>query len=241
MERAALLVERTGVRLGCLLNPESLVWRRRAGLRARADAGGVITGHALSDDPVIATGGGVTEFDLDLLFDMAVARDLSPALATAEAAAAPGDVRDLTRPIWDLAETVPSAGGGYGAPPRVRLIWGRAWNLPGVVVAVAERLERFTPAGAPQRSWLRLRLRRVGEDAPADAAVAPPGLRSDALEVPVPPEVDGAPPIRLDALAAERYGDSAAWRLIAEANDLDDPLAPPPGGVLRLPPAPVAA
>ena len=35
MERVAFVVESTGERLGCLLNPESLVLRRLAGIRPR--------------------------------------------------------------------------------------------------------------------------------------------------------------------------------------------------------------
>ena len=50
MERVAFLLERTGERIACLLNPESLVLRRRAGLRSRQSAGGLVTGAELADD-----------------------------------------------------------------------------------------------------------------------------------------------------------------------------------------------
>jgi hypothetical protein len=61
------------------------------------------------------------------------------------------DVRDLTGPIWDLA----------GRPEVVRFVWGKSWNVPAVVGAVAERLEQFGPDGVPGRSWLRVRLAEV--------------------------------------------------------------------------------
>lgn len=38
MERVAFLIEPTGERLGCLLNPESVILRRAAGLQPRARA-----------------------------------------------------------------------------------------------------------------------------------------------------------------------------------------------------------
>lgn len=252
MHKVAFLVERTDERIDCLLNPESLLRRRTAGLRQRADATGVVTGHGLSDDPLVATGGGVTDYDLDLLFDSTVVAELQPALARApnplqpdapqpDAAATPPeiDIRDRTQPLWTLAENATGAA-GYGAPPRVRLIWGQAWNIRGVVVAVSERLERFTPAGIPQRAWMRLRLRRVAEDLPGDPLTTEgidqhaPGLLP-LHELPIAP--DGLPLLRFDQIAADRLGDPALWPRIAEASGVADPLSLPPGTVLALPAA----
>lgn len=254
MERVAFLVEATGERLSCLLNPEGIVWRRQAGLRRRGTATGVITGQALADDPLIATGGGSTEIDLDLLFDIELAGGLMPAaspLASAGDAADrrpdETDVRDMTRTFWNLAENGASQD-GFGAPPLVRLIWGRAWNIPGLVIAVAERLERFTASGVPQRSWLRLRLSRVAEgeagatvSAPVTPQFEPPVLPDgDDAAVPwldLPIDADGLPQRRFDQIAADATGNPASWRSLAELNDIDDPLQLPEGVVLRLPSA----
>ena len=183
MERVAFLVESTGERITCLLNPEAVVMRRLAGLSPRTGATGIVTGQALTDDPLLATGGGTTEIDLDLLVDVDIAREQAPArVETVEvpgATEAPGaaalvemDVRELTRLLWNLAENGRGAD-GYGAPPLVRFIWGRAWNVLSVVTAIAERLERFNQGGMPQRSWLRLRLRRVTESEARPAPAAP--------------------------------------------------------------------
>jgi hypothetical protein len=276
MERVAFLVERTGARISCLLNPEGVVVRRNAGLRRRGDAGGVVSGLGRTDDPLVATGGGVTELDLDLLFDVDIAReglDLPSGLGATGAAGDPAaqpdgqagaaaempaemDVRDLTRPIWNLTENgAETAGSGaaarYGAPPLVRLVWGRAWNVLGVVVAVAERLERILPSGVPQRSWLRLRLRRVAESANPAAAASPGAPTTPLFEAPaatspadgadggnfvaVPADPDGLPRLRLDQIAAQRFGSAAQWRGIAALNDIDDPLNMQAGTVIRLP------
>src|SRR5258705_7174336 len=72
MERVTFLVERTGDRIPCLLNPESLEVRRSAGIVRRRGAGGAILGNPRTDDPLVATGGGVTEYELKLLFDVDV-------------------------------------------------------------------------------------------------------------------------------------------------------------------------
>src|SRR5512135_481028 len=106
MERVAFLIEETGQRIGCLLNPDSLVIRRAAGVQARRSAGGQLTGVGLSDDPLLYTGGGITELEIALLFDVS----LADSTLTTE------DVRDLTRPLVDLAENT-SGREGYKRPP----------------------------------------------------------------------------------------------------------------------------
>jgi hypothetical protein len=241
MERVGFLLE-TGERLGCLLNPESIEVRRQAGVRPRRSIGGALTGHGLTDDPLLYTGGGSTELKLDLLFDVSLA---GSSFQTE-------DVRDLTRPLWRLAENVASED-GYGRLQTVRFVWGKSWNVPGIVAAIAERLEYFTPEGAPQRSWLRMRLLRVEEPAAAHTtrrqAAQPPELLS--AQTAVLPEgvnvheitggTSGAPDDdrgageRLDEIAQRTFGDPSYWRLVAAVNDIDDPLHIPPGQLLQVP------
>ncbi len=232
MERVAFLIEQTNERLSCLLNPETLIIRRAAGIHPRQSSGGQLTGVGLSDDPLLYTGGGRTELELDLLFDITL---LGSSVETP-------DVRNLTAPFWNLAE---NRGGGYAAPPILRFIWGKYWNIPVVVAAVSEKLENFSPDGAPGRSWLRMRLLRVREPAAAPAPPpvdeqAPPTL--DEIDSELSPErvqfyeVSGGD--RLDAIAAQFYGLPSYWRLLADFNGLSDPFALQAGMVLLIPPAP---
>ncbi|WP_342236498.1 hypothetical protein [Inquilinus sp. OTU3971] len=238
MERVAFLIEPSGDRISCLLNPEDLELRRVAGLRARRGAGGIVTGHARSDDPLIATGGGATEIDLRLLFDIEIAQEGRQGMGPAQTAPlpmGPTDVRELTRPLWDLAENGEGAD-GYGAPPVVRFIWGKSWNILGVVLAVAERLERFDTAGAPGRSWLSLRLRRVAESEsrPVPRQPVTPQFETQGPEdqherehdavLEIPADQDGLLMLRLDQIAADRYGSPDLARPLAEYNGLDDLL-----------------
>jgi hypothetical protein len=186
MERIAFLLEDTGERIDCLLNPESFVIRRIAGVQPRRSIGGPLTGTALTDDPILYTGGGRTELTLDLLFDVSLVTTPTP----------PEDVRAMTRALWDLAENTDESGSG-GKPTLVRFIWGKAWNIPAVITAVAERYEHFTPEGVPQRSWLRLRLLRISE---------PPGTETPDEGVPFdftqPPETPASPDAGGTVLAA---------------------------------------
>ena len=312
MERVTFLVERTGERIPCLLNPESLEVRRSAGIVRRRGVGGAVIGNPRTDDPLVATGGGITEYELKLLFDVDLlagqtpgggaapiaaatpvpasptegmfagleetpaggeaqptpeapsdtgesAEPAEPTVETAAAeppaalpAAAPEpsiDVRTLTQPLWALAENGEPVAGTL-APQRVRFVWGRSWNVPGVVLAVAERLECFDPQGVPKRSWLSLLMRRVEEQ--LESGSAPPSPTSPQFEINqpdasaeesgddslvVPVDDDGTALTPLYLVASERYGDPRYDRAIAEYNGLDDLLELEEGQPLRLPPA----
>lgn len=242
MERVAFLVEETGERLSCLLNPESVVIRRSAGIRPRSASGGQVAGERLSDDPLLYSGGGRTEVRLDLLFDVS----LPGSTIRSE------DVRNLTRPLWNLAENDPH-GDPYGRPPAIRFVWGKAWNVPAVVAAVAERLERFSAAGVPGRSWLRMQLLRrpearreeaIAAPAPSGGEFAPQGTpveRGPAAgrEVHLHRVLGGGSPAggeRIDHIAARYYG-VPDWRPIARASGIANPLDLPENVLLRVPEA----
>ena len=89
MERVAFLVDKTGERIDCMLNPESVTMTRLAGVRTRGTTSGQLTGTGLADDPLQFTGGGRTELTLDLLFDVDFVDATRPAVPRGDAAAAP--------------------------------------------------------------------------------------------------------------------------------------------------------
>lgn len=240
MERAAFLIETSGDRIGCLLNPESVVVRRRAGVVPRQTPGGRLTGTNLTDDPLLYTGGGQTELSLELLFDINVAGSTIPA----------ENVQDLTRPLWQLAENSQDF---FGLPqlPLVRFVWGKSFNWPGVIVAVAEKLEQFNMGGAPQRSWLSLRMLRVSEPVErADPfanienyAFSPEDLyrqqNSRPNQVRRYETHQGGEELnfadRLDVLAFTYLGAASLWRVLASLNNIDDPIHIEAGITLEIP------
>ena len=239
MERAAFVIEATGDRIACLLNPASLILRRAAGVRQRSSLSGVVAGAQRQETPLLWTGGGTTELTMDLLFDTSLVRP-EPA---------PENVRDLTGPLWRMAENHRDER-GYGRVPLVRFVWGKAWNVPGVVVAVAERLEQFTQGGSPRRSWLRLRMVRV--DDPAAGAVGP----TEPTEVPwtdwpTSPDLENAQPYDLVGdgeggteplylVADKTLGTPNAEHALADLNDIDDLFRLEPGTTLQIPSNPSA-
>jgi hypothetical protein len=218
-----------------------------------------LTGAGLGDDPLLYTGGGRTEIELDLLFDV----ELGGSSITTN------DVRDLTAPLWNLAESATDAATPvqadmgdtpYGGPPLVRFVWGKSWNIPGVVSAVAERLEQFTTQGVPRRSWLRMRFLRVSEPQaqpprrepflPREVVEAVQQRAATQDEETNPEEIRTHEVLggsrdngeiqgeRLDEIAARYYGDPSLWRLIASFNNIADPAHLTPGMILRIPPLP---
>lgn len=249
MERVVFLIEDTGERLPCLLNPESLAVSRRAGVRPRRSVGGPLTGARLSDNPLLYTGGGETELKLDLLFDVSVSGSSIRS----------DDIRALTGPLRDLAENRGSGTDDRRRRPRLAtFIWGKAWNITGAVTAIAEKLESFTAAGVPQRSWLRLRFVRVDERAsrrPRTQRTRPPlpdfllstrGVVDLAPGQIQPDDIDvheviggsspgSGPGERLDEIAQRYYGDASWWRVIAAASGILDPSNVPAGTRLSVP------
>jgi hypothetical protein len=240
--RAAFLMEHTGQQLSCMLNPTELVFRRTAGLAARPSLSGPFTGGTGNDEPLLFTGGGRTELDLDLVFDTSIP---GSSIRT-------DDVRELTRPLWQLAENS-QVQDGLATPPLVRFVWGKAWNFPGVVAAVAERFDAFEATGVPQRSWLRIKLLRVADRGLADVPpISPDDLAQQAL---APPEESPTAPVpgdyplpsdepagadegdapfqRADLVAYRQTGDPGSWRPIALASGILDVLRIPVSTVLR--------
>jgi hypothetical protein len=239
MERVAFLVDESGTRVDCLLNPETVQVTRLAGIRPRGAAGGQLTGAGLADDPLVFTGGGRTELVLDLLFD----------IDFVESQVRPEDVRALTRPLWMLAENSASEH-GWLRPPLIRLVWGKTWNVPGVIAAIAERFDGFTLTGTPRRSWLRLKLVRVAESADQAREGFEEELAASATPAAVPGTAvvaagDGAAGpgysgVRFDLLAHDALGSPLRWRLLAQHNRITDPLTVPAGTTLAVPPLTVA-
>ena len=241
MERVAFLIEHSGELLRCLMNPEGLQIRRRAGIRERRSVTGRLNQSGLSDDPLICTGGGRTEMQLDLLFDV----DIAGSSISTE------DVRDLTGPLWDLTENWTETELA-GRPPIARFMWGKSkgWNIPGVIMAISENLQNFSGGGVPRRSWLRMLFRRVPEE-DFQAGHRRQATWSYRSETPMPP-TQGATELseieeatgsvhqavageRLDSVAAQYYNNPALWRLLASYNNIADPMALSAGTMIRIP------
>jgi hypothetical protein len=134
------------------------------------------------------------------------------------------DVRELTRPFYQLVKIQPET----HAPPRIRFTWGEGLTFKAVVERVQQRFNLFNPQGIPIRATLTLSLReyrtlqeQVKELKSADHSKRRVVQRGETLS----------------RIAAEEYRNPGMWRVIADANPLlNDPLRPPPGMILLIPP-----
>lgn len=220
-----------------MLNPETVVMRRTAGIRSRETLKGLVNTNKSSDNPLLFTGSGNTILELDLLFDVTI---LGSSIETE-------DVRELTKPIWDLAENNQRSD-RFFRPAVCRFIWGKSWNFPGVVSEIAERLEYFSTQGIPRRSWMRLRLLRmlsqtgisqlendewVALNQEVNAISEFSGTELQLPDIDLSPSDMDEPEVelqssiessRIDYSAYRLTGDPTRWRDIAASLNLLDPL-----------------
>lgn len=149
-------------------------------------------------------------------------------------------VTDYTDKVYELVKIEPST----HAPPVCEFSWGlgfpgvsldpglkqqRRGSFRCVVESVRQRFSLFGPWGHPLRATLSVTLKEFKTLA---QQIKELGLESaDHTHSHVVAEGE-----TLTRIAAAVYGDPRRWRLIADANQIDDPIALEPGTVLVVPP-----
>lgn len=135
------------------------------------------------------------------------------------------DVRDQTNEIAQLTYIDRET----GQQPICALYWGAAigetgFPFVGVVTSLDQSFLLFRSNGKPVRAKLTVSFREY-IDPERDQRKTDPELTTRRVK-----RGD-----TLSSLAAELYGNPKLWRVIAEANGLDDPLTLQPGQVLSIP------
>ncbi|GAA3838370.1 LysM peptidoglycan-binding domain-containing protein [Saccharothrix violaceirubra] len=122
-----------------------------------------------------------------------------------------------------------SIGARKPASPWVRFEWGAAKSVSfdGVLSGLSVAYSLFDVDGKPLRATCSLSIEEAGVDTPGQNPTSGSREARRAHRV-----VAGD---SLPQLAWREYGDPAAWRVIARANGIDDPLALVPGTELLLP------
>ena len=164
-------------------------------------------------------GGGAMTLTLSLLFDT-YSMDGQP------------DVRQYTEKVLNLMKIDPSLKDSKsqgGRPPRVSFRWGKYWSFKAVITSITQRFTLFMSDGRPVRATLDVTFQQVESE-----GTYPPTNPTSTAEVQKVRVV--RPGETVDSIAFEEYGDAARWRLIADHNDLDDPLRLRPGQRLAIPP-----
>ena len=114
------------------------------------------------------------------------------------------------------------------APPVCLFVWGR-FVFECIIERVSKKFTMFLPEGIPVRATLNVTLKEYAELKMQIKRID--AHSSDLTKLWTVKEGDS-----LLSIAAREYGDPREWRLIAEANDLDDVRALEAGTTLVLPP-----
>lgn len=115
------------------------------------------------------------------------------------------------------------------SPPWVRMSWGSFSTVQFIayVRSAAARYTLFSPAGEPLRATCSMLLVEIavltGGQNPTSGALTARRVHRVVVGD------------SLQSLAWREYGDATVWRVIAEANDIDDPMELEPGTELLLP------
>lgn len=141
-----------------------------------------------------------------------------------------GDISTTVDRLKTLVAPDPSSvSGNKPSAPHVLFEWGEAIRFKGYVESVAVKYTMFRGQGRPIRGTVTVAMKEFPETAarqnPTSGGV--PGHRTHRV-------VAGD---SLASVAYREYGDPNAWRRLADANDIDDPLRVRDGTVLRVPPA----
>lgn len=217
-ERAYLQVE-GGSQIKCWFNPKDYQISKANTWQTKPQTGRTIGIPQF-------TGGQPRELTLSLLFDAADSDTM--------------DVIGVTNELFammDVSQKVNSSRNS-GRPPTVTFGWGQVLSFTAVAVNLSVHYTMFRVDGSPIRATAQLTLRQVApmvtssssgntdRQNPTTTGVA--GLRTHVVR-------DGD---SLQSIAYATYGDATAWRTIAEANGIDDPVRLRRGANLSLPGSP---
>jgi hypothetical protein len=158
---------------------------------------------------------GSTSLELDLLFDTYESNE---------------NVAETTDKLWELMRPKAQANGENKlAPPVVVFEWG-VFSFEAIIQSMKQTFTLFKKDGSPVRAEVHISFDRA--DDPSDQPNQNPTSGGGPIER-IREVVRGD---RLDLIAAEVYGDSTLWRMIAEHNGMTNPLALKPGQRLAIPP-----
>ncbi|MBI4494445.1 MAG: LysM peptidoglycan-binding domain-containing protein [Chloroflexi bacterium] len=140
------------------------------------------------------------------------------------------DVRDATGKLLKLMQA--PDGKNDSRPPHVEFGWGQFRSFRAVLTQFSQTFTLFLENGTPVRANVQVTLQEVpkGTSANRERGQNPTSVAIGARRVRVVQPGD-----TLDLLAAQELGDPTAWRVLAEANQLDDPRRLQPGQMLLIP------
>ncbi|MEV6634664.1 peptidoglycan-binding protein [Actinoplanes sp. NPDC051470] len=148
------------------------------------------------------------------------------------------DVTEHTNKLLDLLKVDPALAGSdrqrnKARPPWVEFHWGKLHSFKAIVERLQLKFTFFASDGTPLRAKADMTLKQWKDE--AERPLQNPTSHTPTLHT-VHRLAHGE---TLDRVAAKHYADSTRWRLIAEANNVVDPLTLEPGLLLVIPELPV--
>jgi nucleoid-associated protein YgaU len=139
-----------------------------------------------------------------------------------------GDISKTVERLRKLVSPEPgTVSSNKPSAPHVLFEWGKAITFRGYVESVAVKYTMFRSGGTPIRGTVTVAMKEFPQPPKGQnpSSGGRPGQRSHRL-------VAGD---TLPSIAYREYGDPNRWRLLAEANDIDDPLRLRVGTVVMVP------
>lgn len=211
IQKAYLMTE-TKKKIEFMFNPQDLEFSKTTSWKSNDTPG--------SNAPQLQfDSGGSVEFSITALFD-----------STANGK----PVTKITDELYKLTVTDKSIKGtkedrNMTRPPWVQFHWGKMRSFKAVVTRLDLKFTYFTADGTPLRASASMSFRQY-----TDEKNLPP--QNPTSGTPNPGQIRRVESGQyLDTIADDIYGDPGRWRLIAEANDIDDPLDLPPGRRVVIP------
>lgn len=139
-----------------------------------------------------------------------------------------GRGEDIRKKYIVKLEQLLAVDGELHAPPPCRVVWG-SLDFVGVLESLNKRYVLFLDDGTPVRARVTLRWK---EYIPVEIQVkGTPRSSPDRRKIHIIQEDDS-----LWQIAYRAYGDPKHWRLLAEVNDIDNPMRLEPGKEMVVPP-----
>jgi nucleoid-associated protein YgaU len=222
LQPAQLAIEQ-GQPVQCLFNPKEYTITKSSTWSPQQVAG-------QSLPPVQYGGGAPQELSFEILLDAEysdhpIQQDINQLLLAME-------------PDSRLTETV--KGNSITRPPHVTFSWGATLAFTAGLKSLSVQFLRFGEEGTeedgvPTRAQVKLTLIQVAASDSRSARPLLPGQNPTTRAI----AEHGSRTVRegdsLQSIAYEVYGDPTAWRAIAEANGIDDPLGLRRGSRLSIP------
>ncbi len=141
------------------------------------------------------------------------------------------DVRGTTDKLVNLMRA-PAANESDSRPPHVTFGWGRFTSFRSAITSLSQTFTLFLEDGTPVRANVQVTLQEIPK-ASAENQQGGQNPTSHAAGVGRARLVQAGDTI--DQIASEELGHPSAWRVIAEANKLDNPRRLRPGQRLLIP------